>query len=243
MTREEIAEVLEWDSEFFGLRIGRVRTPDLTPEAAPRLAAWARAHALRCVYFLVDAVDSASIRTAEEIGFRHVDVRVTRGRSLRGPLESPPEVEAAREDDLPALREIARRSHRASRFYQDPGFPDDRCDALYERWLERGFEEPDQQVLVVRQSGQPLGYIVCSNLAQPCGRISLVAVAADASGAGLGQSLARGALAFMASRGCERADVVSQGRNVPANRLYERLGFLTLRMEHWLHLWLDEGGG
>ena len=241
MTGEEIAEVLAWDSEFFGFRIGRVRAPDLKPEVARRLEAWGRDHGLRCLYLLLDANDSPSIRAAEEIGFRHVDVRLTRGRSLGGDLEAPPEIEPAAEKDLPALREIARRSHHASRFYQDPGFPDERCDALYERWLERGFEEPDQQVLVIRQSAQPLGYIVCSNLEDTCGRISLIAVAAGASGAGLGGSLARGGLAFMASRGCERAEVVSQGRNVPANRLYERLGFLTLRMEHWFHLWMDEG--
>jgi len=242
MTPGEIAEVLEWDSEFFGFRIGRVRTPDFTPESAQQLASWARRNGLRCLYFLVDAADSRSIRVAEDAGFRHVDVRVTRGRSLGGSLAAPPEIEPARAEDLPALREIARRSHRASRFYQDPGFPDGRCDALYERWLERGFEEPDQQVLVIRQSEQPLGYIVCGGLTGPCGRISLVAVAAGASGAGLGESLARGGLALMAARGCERAEVVSQGRNVPANRLYERMGFLTLRMEHWLHLWMGEGG-
>jgi dTDP-4-amino-4,6-dideoxy-D-galactose acyltransferase len=240
MSTGDVGEVLPWDSEFFGLRIGRVTAGKLTAAVAVRLEEWARDEALQCLYFLADADDSDSIRAAEEMGFRHVDVRVTRARALAGDLEPAPQVVPAEAGDLPVLREIARHSHRATRFYHDPRFPKERCDDLYVRWLDRGLERSDQQVLVAREAGEPRGYIVCAEAGSGCGQVSLIAVAPAGRGSGVGAALVRGGLAWMVSRGCSRAEVVSQGRNVAASQLYERLGFLTVRMEHWFHLWLDE---
>jgi hypothetical protein len=34
--------------------------------------------------------------------------------------------------------------------------------------------------------------------------------------------------------------VVTQGRNLPAQRLYQSRGFRTQRLQVWHHLWLDE---
>lgn len=240
MTSGEPGEVLAWDSEFFGFRVGRVNSRRLTPERSRQVVEWARDNAVRCVYFLVDAEDSNSVHTAEESGFRHVDIRVTRERALGSEPKPAAELGPAQQEDLPALLEIARRSHRTTRFYHDPHFPDERCDALYMRWVERGFEEQDQEVLVIREAEQAWGYILCSAPEHGCGQIGLIAVVSEAHGTGLGGSLVRGGLAWMAARGCERVEVVSQGRNLAASRLYERQGFVTLRMEHWFHLWLGE---
>ena len=142
---------LEWDSEFFGRRIARVTASPFTAFEAGEVLAWARAERIDCLYLLVDAGDAVGIRSAEVAGFRLVDLRVTLGRPLRGgealPAARPDAVRPSTPADVPALRRIARTSHRDSRFYADPRFPEALCDAFYQRWIERRCAEEASAVL------------------------------------------------------------------------------------------------
>ena len=230
--------LLEWDSGFFGRRIARVCAARLGAGDAARIRRWAEAHAVECLYYRADAGDRESIRAAEEAGFRLTDVRVTRERPLDDPAGELPEgVGPSREGDLPALREIARVSHRDTRFYQDPRFPRERCDALYETWIANACAGRADHVLVARSEGRVAGYVACVLEPAQTGRIDLVAVHPALRGRGIGERLVRGALARLAAGGCRRVRVASQARNIEAARLYERLGFRTVTVEHSYHLW------
>ena len=46
----EPCEMLPWDSEFFGLRIARVRGEMLSDELARNVNAWCAEHRVRCLY-------------------------------------------------------------------------------------------------------------------------------------------------------------------------------------------------
>ena len=242
MTADAPCRFLEWDSEFFARRIARVRSTRLTPDELERIRRWSRAEAIDCLYYLADAADTQSIRVAEEAGFRFTDVRVTRERSLDGEGGELPEgVELFRDEDVPALRVIARASHAASRFYHDDRFPRERCDDLYETWIANACAGDADCVLVARSSGRPAGYLSCVIETPTRARVDLVAVAAAEREQGFGDRLVRGALRWLANRGCERARVVNQARSVESTRLYERLGFRTISVQHWYHLWLPAG--
>ena len=157
----EPCELLEWDSAFFDLRIGRVRTPSLRDRLDDVLA-WTRDQRLDCLYCLVDASDVECVRAAEDGGFRLADLRVTlqlefpdRRSGPPGPSTPLPEGVAFFEPaDLPALCAIARTSHYDSRFYNDPHFDRERCDDLYETWLRQACGGRSAAVLVVRQEGE-----------------------------------------------------------------------------------------
>ncbi len=238
MTQDVVCVVLEWDSEFFGRRIGRVKARVLDEAVMGQVQSFARAESIDCLYYLADAGDGESIRAAELAGFRNTDIRVTRERSLeRISSELPRGVEKFGEDDLPVLQEISRTSHGATRFYRDPHFSREQCDALYERWITNACEGQAESVLVVRQAGRAAGYLTCEIEDQTTGSIGLVAVAESERGQGLGELLVRGSLSWFASRGCDRVSVVSQARNIAAARLYEGMGFQTTAVEHWYHLW------
>ena len=73
----EPCEFLPWDSEFFGVRIGRVRGCRLTSESAAEVCAWVNAHAIDCLYFVADPADSATLRLAPRFAFDLIDLRVT----------------------------------------------------------------------------------------------------------------------------------------------------------------------
>jgi hypothetical protein len=68
MTRGAECRLLEWDSDFFGRRIGRVESRILDADAIAQVRAFARAEEIECLYFLVDAGDS------ESLGFRTIAV-------------------------------------------------------------------------------------------------------------------------------------------------------------------------
>ncbi len=37
----------------------------------------------------------------------------------------------------------------------------------------------------------------------------------------------------------DRVNVVTQGKNIPAQRAYQRCGFITRSVELWFHKWFD----
>jgi dTDP-4-amino-4,6-dideoxy-D-galactose acyltransferase len=143
-----------------------------------------------------------------------------------------------RDDDVDALGAIARESHTDTRFYADPGFPNDRCDDLYDVWIRRSCEGWAQVVLVPDEIGSPAAYItVHADDALRRGSIGLVAVASHARGRSLGATLVRGAVAWSHARGLQSISVVTQGRNVAAQRVFQQCGFRTAAVGLWFHKW------
>mgnify|MGYP006195837233 CR=1 FL=1 len=233
MTRE----ILPWDSEFFGMKIGRV----LHPAAADVLAAaaWARAEGIRCLYALVDAGGTSARRALEDEGFRETDLRLTLDRDAAAAPEPPGHnIRPARAGDLPALEALARISHRNTRFYEDGRFDRARCDDLYAVWVRKAFDSPDTSVLVPDADGRAAGYLTLEQ-GRPEARIGLVAVAPDQQGRGLGDALLVEAVRLARAAGSERIRVVTQGRNARAVRFYERGGFRARSREFWYHRWFD----
>ncbi|HEV3075433.1 MAG TPA: GNAT family N-acetyltransferase [Thermoanaerobaculia bacterium] len=219
----------------------------LNRETLAAIERWVAREAVECLYFLADPADPETAPLAEESGFRLVDLRVTLERRLGG---SGPESAAGRDGrvpvrpataaDLPRLRRIAAASHRDSRFYHDRHFDRRRCDALYAGWIETSCADPAGVVLVAAAAdpaGPPAGYVTGTIGEDGAGRIGLFAVAADARGRGVGGALIAAVLDWFAGRGADPVSVVTQGRNVRAQRLYQRFGMRTRSVELWFHRW------
>jgi len=235
-------ELLEWDSEHFGLAIARVTPGALTVEGPEAIDAWCRDRGVRCLYLCADAADAETTRLAAAHGFRVVDVRLIARRSYEGLLElsTGPELEAreATETDLAFARDLAARSHRTSRFYFDGNFPRDRCDALYEEWVERGSRDPDRRLLIGVLDGNPVGYIVLTPLGPDLeGHGELVAIEERHRGKGLGRALSFAEWRAYAARGALIQRGVMSLRSIAIIRLHEQLGFVTDEVQVWHHKW------
>jgi dTDP-4-amino-4,6-dideoxy-D-galactose acyltransferase len=227
---------LEWDSHHFGCRIARVQC-QLTPATAQGAIAWCRENHVDCLYLTVACNDAQAVRVAEANGFQLVDLRVTLEHQLVGPLPPPPSVRLCRESDIPALSDIAAASHVHTRFYADGRFPRERCDALYRAWIERSCRGWADAVLVADHDGWPVGYVACHLHPNQTGSVGLMAVAAGHRGFQLGTQLVNAALQFFLDHGRTRVLVVTQGRNLEAQRLYQRCGFVTESMVLHYHRW------
>jgi len=221
----EAPQMLEWDSNFWGVRIARVDTPDVDD--------WARANGVACAYLLVPSQDPFAAQRAEEHGFRCVDVRVEldaqTNRSGQPVREHTP-------DDLERLAAIARHNHADTRFYADPNFPREGCDRLYDTWIRNSCAGWADAVLVAENDGAPAGYVSVHDR-RGVGSIGLIGVDPETRGRGVGESLVRGALDWCARNGLERCTVVTQGRNIGGQRVFQRCGFRTSSVALWFHKW------
>ncbi len=241
-------ELLEWDSEHFGFPIARVVGDVLTESSAEAVDSWCAERGVRCLYLAADSDDAETARVAAARGFRLVDLRILASRSYEGLLDLPtgPEItmREATQGDLDYARRLAARSHRSSRFYFDGNFPEDRCNALYEAWVERGVRDPERRLLIAVVAGEPVGYYVAAPLgADREGHGELTAIDERHHGKGYGRAISFGGYRHYAARGARVARAVLSHRNLASIRLHERIGYLTDEIQVWHHKWYETGAG
>jgi ribosomal protein S18 acetylase RimI-like enzyme len=239
-------EILPWDSAFFGVRIGRVLLESPTAEEMSDAIHQADRDGIQCLYWLVDCASPLPYHAAASYGFRLVDIRVTFERALSARTAGNPLAPGVRHyvpEDLPALISLARESHRDSRFFRDGNFPVERCEALYEEWIRKGCQSGSGTVLVAVEDRKPAGYCVCSVFEDGTGSIGLIAVDPACRRARLGTALVESALGHFRAAGMRFATVVTQGRNISSQRLYQRCGFVTRSLQLWYHRWTSAGPG
>lgn len=240
---------LEWDTRFWGFRIASVVGDSLSAESAVQIDAWCRQQGIGCLYFLARPDDFVTTITAEDGGYHLVDIRMTflhrdpGNRSLMGPPQPRGSaVRKSKPEDRDMLRQIARTSYYDTRFYYDRHFPRQSCHALYETWIERSCEGDADVVLVADFGDKPLGYITCHvDDARGQGRIGLVGVGEGARGQGVGERLVLGSLEWFRGHDVRDITVVTQGRNLAAQRLYGRCGFQVSQVQLWYHKWYGSG--
>lgn len=230
-TAEKRPEILAWDSEFWNMRIARAYGVD-------GLSEWAVENTVGLVCLLIDANRPDEAQKAEEAGFRLTDVRVTLATNT-SPFKRA-SYRLASEGDADRLVEIARQSHRITRFYADPTLDDERCDDLYESWIRQSLGGWADVIVVPEE--YPTGYVTV-HLDGETSSIGLIAVAEEFRRQGAGENLVRAAVQYAARSGASEMTVVTQGRNVAAQRLFQACGFRTTNTSLWYHRRYDAKGG
>lgn len=226
-------DLLDWDSRHFGFKIARLPEPGDPDQIREGIAAAERA-GVRCLVALIKLDQTAAILAAEAGGFRSYDVRLELERAIG---DAAATTIVATDADLPHLEKIARRSFCDSRFYADPNFADERAAEMYALWVRRGINDGERLLLTTEERA---GFIVCHlDTEKRIGTIELIAVADQARGRGVGSQLAEGAEAAFSSAGMTRTRVVTQARNIAAQRLYQRHGYRSAAASLWLHRWTE----
>jgi dTDP-4-amino-4,6-dideoxy-D-galactose acyltransferase len=224
-------ERLDWDSKFFGARMGRI-VPAGEAAASPvvtRLTlARARNEGFDHVILRLSAGDFDGMRAAESAGMSLVDVAIDLARPAEGCELG--EVRAGTEDDLPWARDLAGRAFVHSRFFSDPFFSLEQGKAFHREWVKNLWGGLATHLLVAVADGRNAGFIACSQNGNE-GRIVLIATDERARGRGIGRALVHGALTKLAASGAETVRVKTQASNIAALNLYERSGFAIAASE------------
>lgn len=94
------------------------------------------------------------------------------------------------------------------------------------------FFKPASRVALDRESGQMCGLSLTSLVASTSGHITQICVAPPCRGAGLGYALLQRSLSALRMAGCLQTTLTVTAGNREAIRLYESMGFETIRKFH-----------
>jgi dTDP-4-amino-4,6-dideoxy-D-galactose acyltransferase len=217
-----IGELLKFDSEWFGVRIGRF---DVDPVAASH---WGAANHMDCVYCLVPVEEIWRVKEGTtDHNFRLVDVRVE-FRARVEKVEKPEHIRRATLEDSHWIQEIARKAFVNTRFYNDTHLKKHLVDEMYANWIREAFARDD--IVFVSEH---YGFVTMTR----DGTIGLIAVGSDSRNHGVGKALMTAMMNFGYITGLTAITVVTQGGNISAQRTFQACGFRSERTDLWLHRW------
>ncbi len=240
-----LIECLPWDSSHFGYQIARAKTSRLDIDAYREMEAACRDRDVECLYFLADAADQSTIDILLAGGYDFIDIRITfSGHSSDVPRIAPADdvrYRIGKELDLEALLPIAANSFAQSRFFVDRRFGSAKASLMYQIWLENSLlTDRAAAVVVAEMAGRAVGFVTCDIRMAGEANIGLVGVADSARGMGCASGMLGYAADWLSGRGIKSLNVVTQGRNISAQRLYQRSGMLTRSVELWFHKWFQQ---
>jgi GNAT superfamily N-acetyltransferase len=144
------------------------------------------------------------------------------------------------ESDLHQLEEIAVEVSHSSRYSFDNKFRLGDNERLYRQWIINSFHGLADVVFVARwadESSDAVGLISCA-ARENIAHIQLAGVHHAYRQKGVGTGLVQTALDWARNERVGKMQVVTQARNVPAQRLYQQMGFFTKSMTLFYHKWL-----
>jgi len=138
-------------------------------------------------------------------------------------------VRAAREEDLPFLREIERVSGQRYREFGLDSVADDEPATVE---VLRGYSDEGRAWVAAQGDDGPVGYILVDEV-DGAAHIEQVSVLPDHQGHGVGRALIERAVRWAVAQGMN-ALTLTTFSHIPWNRpLYEHLGFRVVPEQHW----------
>lgn len=236
-------EMLTWDSELFGFGVARItrsapglqelsRSLDTLKHAGARLVYWPSSR-------LVPEQESV-LRTFDG---HLVDLKTTFVTDLSDHAPVAPSgsfrVESfGASEASPELIALAIQAGEHSRFAVDPRIPRAKFVELYTTWIEKSVAGTRAADVLVARSADEIAGMITVGKEGTRGQIGLVAVDTQWRGRMAGEALIRAALDWFVRNGLHTAQVVTQGSNVAALRLYSKCGFSIEKQEYYYHFWL-----
>lgn len=227
-------ERLQWDSDFFGLRIGRA---EISSEEDEKILA-SQAADTKGDYDLVYVFASHGCEFHAD-NARLVDRKVV--YSLADATQSKLCQNVVLWDSSRGVTDevlhLALVSGKYSRFKLDDGFQQGSYERLYSRWIEQSVNHKiASEVFCYMIEDAPRGLVTLNNK-NGIGTIGLVAIHEDFQHRGIGSSIMSHVIRYSREK-IEKLTVATQLDNVPACRLYEKSGFAMESVTDVWHWWL-----
>lgn len=232
----KVIESLEWDTDFFGISIGKF-TVDRSTDIS-QLKEILDDNPFRLLYVKIKNITKNDQESYSDVG----QVK-SFGLSYEKCLAKPTRNfnhEAIYNGTLSdELEELAWVSGQYSRFNIDrrlrPFFK-----KMYSLWLEKSIHKELADVIFIYSIGKlTVGLVTVSLHEDEMAQIGLLSVSEKKRGLGIATELMANAEAWCYSMGKKRLRVVTQAENIPACSLYDKLGFEIKEYYGIFHHWMD----
>ena len=245
---QNIIGLLTWDSNFFGYPIAQIERDTIAKSDLTIINNFCKKNKIKLLQFKCDAFHQASIRLAETNYFHYVDLRMTfikyfsnekiviqnnnnstfKNFSLR----------KASDADIPYLKKMVKNMYKLSRYYFDPNFSKNKVNLFYQNWIEKSVRGTfEDMVYILSYELKIVAFCSISLQNKSNASIGLFGVDSNLYGNGFGTFLLEKVSSELFDIGIKKIKVVTQGRNIPAQNLYQKCKFRLDNIEIYYHRW------
>ena len=226
---------LEWDSEFFGLQIGRVDLQTLDDAVDLALMHYDLKYQYDLLY-----VFSKEGLSFDAIGAELVDEKILYSKPCE-PREQYNDISFYKQDTPSEdLYRLALVSGGYSRFKLDERLPKGSYERLYTRWIENACPKDgtNKQILTFLDAQNIAKGMITIDHQGELGHIGLVAVDEECQHQGIGGKIMSTLDGYLYGLGVKTLAVPTQKANKDACRWYEKNGFKVKSVTPIYHWWL-----
>lgn len=229
---------LEWDSVFFGLRIGRADVCSIgeLQQLSNKVLSLKKEYDLLYVFIHKD-IDGTLLEW-EQQGAKLVDNKTVYIKNVSANKnDQNVKLYSAVVPDVDLYR-LSIASGVYSRFKTDDRMPRGSFERLYNRWIEGSCSGELANAIFVHK-GYSVDGLVTVSWDQRDAAIGLVAVDEDVRGHGIGSRILQTMENYLATHTkTQKISVATQYSNTPARRLYEKNGYTIESITNIYHWWM-----
>ncbi|AWA29259.1 hypothetical protein HYN48_03680 [Flavobacterium magnum] len=217
---------LDWDSDFFGFRIGEVfyqEDLDETPD-------------YDLLYVKGSNEFNARITGFEE-GFSELKLVFSKDIPVRNREARPVFPIDQIVYDIDEIYNLAYESGKFSRFYLDKHFNSGKFGELYRKWVDNSISKAiADDVLVYVEENEISGFVTYKT-AGDSATIGLIAVSPNHQGKGIGGKLLQSVEDRLAEQNIKKLRIPTQQENQPACHFYTKQGYEICERTFIKHYW------
>ena len=227
---------LEWDSDFFGYKVGEVNS--VSNQLAGDIAI-AKREKYKLLYFKVDPKNIILNQECIRNNGLLVDEKVTYFRDV--PIFESQNNQTELYNDIYSnekLTNLALQSGVYSRFKVDSNFKDNEFEKLYTTWIEKSVSKQISKELIIQKKDDIVIGLLTLGIKNERADIGLLAVDEFYRGNNIGLNLVRRAFQESHKLKMTYIQVVTQKSNKIACLFYEKMGFTIDSVENIYHFWI-----
>lgn len=231
-------EKLDWDSTFFGFHVYRINSPDLPEKELTEILRLLNNLQTELVYYSGKNKLNNPETISEFFEIKLVDKKTTYVKKINKNLIANKAI-TPYQKSYPEnkLLELAMESGVYSRFKIDDKIPNEKFEELYRLWIINSVDKKLAKEVLVFMEGNEIAGFVTLGEKNTRADIGIIAVDSLFRGKKVGKSLMYAAEKWFNDKNYEEIQVVTQGENTPACRLYESCDYQIETVEYFYHMW------
>ena len=229
---------LDWDTKFFNFKVGEIKNIDISETELEIGLNSLKDRGYVLIYlFLSNEIQ----HKLSSYSLKLVDKKITYSKIISKQQFA---VENIQKYNLQYpnqdLLNLAIESGVYSRFNVDENIKNEKYHELYKQWIINSVNKKIAKEVLIYNQGSDIAGMITLGEKNNKGDIGIIAVNKDYRGNRIASKLIGSAEKYFANLGYSELQVVTQGNNIPACKLYEKLGFNIEKTEYVYHIWLDK---
>ena len=229
---------LDWDSQFFGMKVARVDGEINSTSDLDMVEAATGSSQLSLTYLFQSEKLDPELLYHGGLEIQEVGSQLTFSKAVSSNTIISPELDLCNWDfDNHSLKSLSISAGTFSRFHLDPRIENSKFQELYELWIQNSvLSDLADKVYVYRVNQQAVAMITLGKKNSRAS-IGLIAVNPDHQGKGIGRVLLEAAEHWANNEGFQEIEVITQGENEGACKFYESYGFSRDSLKYVYHIW------